>query len=393
MKKVCAIVFLALIVTLGACTCVRIGIYALPEYLRRDGGRLSAMKAFVADTDSNLQQQMLFRGNWIDLFGGVMRLTGTDMLADPLEKLKLYKMRNGSVTFIIDKREPFDANQLAAIRDLKAAGDAAGAESWFVAIPQKPCSKEPSLGLALRGAVDYAEQIGAYRMQTFEEAGYSVLDLHAAMHEKQNLHDQLFFKTDHHWTPDAGLWAAGRIAEALHIPAETLDTAHFKPLVYPNRFLGTEGNRCGRLYCACEDMSIPIPQAQTQFTVCAAGDPDKTGSFADVMFDPAEYSESKSVYDLRLYGMILNGDHAYVSIRNLQNPDGKRVLLIKDSFSNVIAPYLALVCREVDLIDVRNFEGSTADWVRQNKPDAVMVTMTAKMWNELFSFTSQGSDS
>ena len=69
------------------------------------------------------------------------------------------------------------------------------------------------------------------------------------------------------------------------------------------------------------------------------------------------------------------------------------MLLIKYSFSNVVAPYLALVCGQVEMIDTRYFEGSVAEWVRQNKPDAVMVTMTARMTNDLFSFSGQGSDS
>ena len=392
-KKVCAVVFLALIVTLGIGTSVRVVVKALPEYLTWEGSRLSTLKTFVCDTDSNLQKQMLFHGNWIDLFGGVMRLTGADTVADVEPQNQVYKMRNGSVTFILGRKRPFDDGQLSAIRNLKSAADAAGAESWFVCIPQKICTREKALGLSARGAVDYAEQIDAYRMRTFEAAGYSVLDLHSAMHEKQSLHEQFFFKTDHHWTPEAGIWAAKKTAEALHIPVRKLDSMHFKPLVFFNMFLGSEGKRCGRLYCACEDMSVPIPQTDMQFTVCSTDDPDKTGSFEDVMLFFKAYPKNEDVYDINPYGLILHGDHAYVSIRNLQNPDGKRVLPIKDSFSNVIAPYLALVCGQVDLIDIREFEGSAADWVRENKPDVVMVTMTARMSNDLFSFSGQGSDS
>ena len=111
------------------------------------------------------------------------------------------------------------------------------------------------------------------------------------------------------------------------------------------------------------------------------------------MLYPKEISELADVYNNSLYSLILHGNYSLVSIRNNLNPDGKRVLLIKDSFSNVIAPYLSLVCGQVDLIDSRYFEGSAVDWVRQNKPDVVMVTMTARMTNELFSFSGEGSDS
>lgn len=40
------------------------------------------------------------------------------------------------------------------------------------------------------------------------------------------------------------------------------------------------------------------------------------------------------------YGMFLGGDFALVHIR-IENKNGKNILLIKDSFWNTLAPYLA----------------------------------------------------
>ena len=303
MKKVCAIVFLALIAVLGIGTSVRVVVKVLPEYFLKDESKLSIATMIVFDTDRNLQREMLFHHSWIDLFGGVMRLTGADMVADAEPEYKVFKMRNEGVTFIVNAYPPLDENQLASIRDLKAAADTAGAESWFVCIPQKSCTREDSLGYLLRGVIDYAEQVDAYRKKIFDGYGFSVLDLVQIMHKTPGLHEALYFRTDHHWTPDAGRWAAGQIARVLSLPTEPLDASHFSDQVYSERMFGSQGERCGRFYCKTEKMTIPVPQTDAQITLDIDGEPSKTGRFEDVMRLPENDNRSNGI-DFNLYAII-----------------------------------------------------------------------------------------
>ena len=54
--------------------------------------------------------------------------------------------------------------------------------------------------------------------------------------------------------------------------------------------------------------------------------------------------------------------------------NGKKILLIKDSYSVVVAPFLSLVCEDVYLWDVRYLhESSVIDFIRNNDFDCVMV--------------------
>ena len=77
------------------------------------------------------------------------------------------------------------------------------------------------------------------------------------------------------------------------------------------------------------------------------------------------------------YGKICYGNQPYEKITNYNNPDGPKILAIKDSFSNVVAPYLAEVCSELVLLDVRptngNFNGSIINCIDGFDPDAVLI--------------------
>ena len=391
-KKICAIVFLALISVLGVGAAVRIGLYSVPEYRARGGGLPSAALSFVMDAERNLQQQIPRQGNWIDLFGGVMRLTGTDAVSDVESAYTVYKMKNGSFAFIhAEESTPLNEKQIASVGELKRTADALGAKSWFISVPQKTCTRDEALAFTSRGVTDNAELIDASRRQAFASCGFSVLDLHGKMHEQPGLHGQLYFKTDHHWTAQAGLWAAQQIADALSLPTEPLDKERFTEKVYPRAMFGSQGHRCGRLYCAQEDISVPIPQTDAAFSVSADHETVSEGGFIDAMLFPKNLEGY--IYDRYPYGLFLGRDRALVSIRNLSSPDGTKVLVLKDSFSNAVAPYLALVCAQVDMIDARYYTGDVTEWIRQNKPDAVLVMMSAVVDNESFVFSENGGDS
>ena len=88
----------------------------------------------------------------------------------------------------------------------------------------------------------------------------------------------------------------------------------------------------------------------------------------------------------RACGVYLNGDAGFVSIRNLLRDDGLHIVMFKDSFADCMAPYLALCCAQIDLIDLRYYEGSSLDYIVRTKPDAVCVSMFVGSGNEAFRY-------
>ena len=80
--------------------------------------------------------------------------------------------------------------------------------------------------------------------------------------------------------------------------------------------------------------------------------------------DPAgEASASSSMFYLDNldgddpYSVFLNGNHALTRIVN-PSASGGTLLILKDSFANCLAPFLAAHFREIDLIDLRYYRPS-----------------------------------
>ena len=65
------------------------------------------------------------------------------------------------------------------------------------------------------------------------------------------------------------------------------------------------------------------------------------------------------------------------SITNHNNPDGPRIVMLRDSFACALTPFLALSCSELVTIDLRYFEGDLLDTIGSYDPDLVLTLYTA----------------
>ena len=51
----------------------------------------------------------------------------------------------------------------------------------------------------------------------------------------------------------------------------------------------------------------------------------------------------------------------------------KDLLILKNSFANVVSPFLALETENVSIIDLRYFNGSLKAYIKEYDPDLVMI--------------------
>ena len=191
---------------------------------------------------------------------------------------------------------------------------------------------------------------------------------------------EMFFRTDHHWKPSAGLWASKEICNYLNekfnweINTSLLDKEKFKNKTIPNYFLGSLGKKITLTYVKPDDFYILEPYYNTNFTrICPTWEKDLTGSFDEVMFCK-KHIEKCDYYEKDPYVYFLNGGQPYLQLKN--NSDyayNKKVLLIRDSFNRVVAPFLALSLKDLTLIDIRHFKGSVKTLIEKEKYDLVII--------------------
>ena len=98
---------------------------------------------------------------------------------------------------------------------------------------------------------------------------------------------------------------------------------------------------------------------------------DKTGNFM-VMCNMSQVV-SKDYYKLSPYHAYCYGDQALIRITNTLADNDKTILLIHDSFADVVIPFLAMGIQNTHAIDLRHFTGSLKKYISKNVPDMIIV--------------------
>ena len=364
-KKICAIGFLLLLFVFCGCT----GMLAFKDTFIYHP---TSLKEILLDRDSIIERNLYPKRPLIHLYGGFLRLCGIDYIDDPTTENRTYRVQQGGGTFIRYEKLAWTDEQLNAIRDWKAASDA---EAHFVYIPKRVCTPER---LCSRGVREYSAQAEALKTKTFAEYGYQVLNLHEAMHDQDLGHEALYYNSDHHWKTQTALWAAREIAETLGLDTTLLRDDQYTVETYPDYFLGSLGRRVGTLYFGVDDFTLLVPKYDTDY-VYANDKVTRTGTFREACLE--EKHIVKDYFDANCYAAFLGGDFALTELVNRNNPDGTHLLMIKDSFTNSIAPYLIASCGKITMIDPRAYTDSISDAIRQADADVLLVTISSEKYH------------
>ena len=179
----------------------------------------------------------------------------------------------------------------------------------------------------------------------------------------QDNSDSLYFKTDHHWTTD-GAYDAYR----KYISMSGGDA------VQKSDFTRKEnGNFYGSLYLkAKSQITEQVMDTIFYYDITEKNDVEIKMRAED---NVTEYGIGSPVFDLTKnnYLLFFGGDNPLMEITNKSNPDGKTVLVIKDSYANAFLPWLVASSGKVIVIDPRSFGGSLVEEVKRYNADEVLV--------------------
>ena len=328
-----------------------------------------------ATANSALDQDHFF----IQLYGEVQKLSGRTVVEDADPRYSVVKLTDGTLTFVNDQALDVSGHGRSVVR-LSRALEKRDIPLLYVQAPQTLQSGDPRLpdGVSDYGN-DYADQI----LAVLEEQGVAALDLRETLAACGRDWSSLFFRTDHHWTPEAGFLACQTIAETLRrdygftIPGKYTDERFFTRTFYSDYFLGSQGKRVGSLYAGVDDIELWVPTFHTNFTYSIPiYDMERTGPFEESLLFP-ERVEERDYFGGNPYTLYAGGDYPMGRIYNEVHPEGKRILLLRDSYACALTPFLALSCGELITIDLRYFHDDLLSYVDWLEPDVVLVMYTA----------------
>jgi len=205
--------------------------------------------------------------------------------------------------------------------------------------------------------------------------GINFFDGRSTLYEEYSKGTEVYYHTDHHLTSEGSyaLYTGYCRFANLDFPLkEEYDIEKY------DGFYGTTYSGSG--YWLNDPDVLEIWDLGLDVTVTHQEKADKT---SDTMF----FKEHLDKMDM--YPVFLDGNHSYVKISNPHAKKGN-LLLIRDSFAQNMAPFLAYNYKNIHMLDMRYYRSSVTELIDENDIDEILylygidTLITDKSSNWLF---------
>lgn len=262
----------------------------------------------------------------------------------------------------------------------------------YVTLPGK-ISKEDK---GIYGVIDFSNQNVDEILKGVKKEGVDVFDIREKMSAEFESHHKQFFITDHHWKPETGLWAAGKLAMYLNenyghnFELKKVYRENFTKETYEKIFLGTYGRNITLSVADPESIDLFYPKYDVDVSIeIPVRDLSERGDFSTYyyykMLEPGDF------YNTAPYVSYMYGDDAITRLINNNCDNEKSILVIGDSMDNVMLPFLSLGVKQITAMDLRVFNGSLKTYIKQHKDEYDMVLLTNCVFSttvsQLFDFS------
>ncbi|MBQ1962550.1 MAG: hypothetical protein II369_00350 [Clostridia bacterium] len=178
--------------------------------------------------------------------------------------------------------------------------------------------------------------------------------------------EDVYYRTDHHWTTLGAYYAYVEILHSYGLEEEILPPDAFDRVTASDAFYGTSWSAGGMKFVSPDSIELWMRGNEESFAVTADG------------------RELEGLYSYRYldrkdqYSIFLDGTHDVVTVRSKTQADRPTLLLFKDSFANSVAPFLA---QHFDLVllnlsSVRTDYTDVSAYAEQYGADYVLLIYT-----------------
>ena len=234
---------------------------------------------------------------------------------------------------------------------------------------------DDSITLKEFGLKSFSNENADVFLERIGNVGIPYLDLRKNIkNEKINTYD-LFYRTDHHWTTQAGFWATRHIAESMNdqlgynIDLGLYDISRYDVKEWKNCWLGEQGKKISQKYIGLDDYTEIKPTFATSYTFPTSDGKNVNGTF-DSFINEGVYNLENDVY-------VNPSWHYSYSAKDCvnNNVEQGKVLLLGDSYAMVTEPFLSLGVNQIDFLILRNTDDdfSLREYILENQYDTVLI--------------------
>ncbi len=159
---------------------------------------------------------------------------------------------------------------------------------------------------------------------------------------KAHKDEEIYYKSDHHWTSFGAKYAFETLAAPMGIE-EPIPNYDFMKVT--EDFSGTMASNSGA-FGVKDDIYIFVPKTEEGFEYVV--------EYGDIQTKSATIYHSAALFSKNKYEVFMGGNYSYVSIKTTAKTD-QNLLLFKDSYANAFVQFLLPYYRNIVIIDPRYY--------------------------------------
>ena len=174
--------------------------------------------------------------------------------------------------------------------------------------------------------------------------------------------EDIYYRTDHHWTTLGASYAFADLAPALGLNASGMQYT-----VYPvsTTFEGTLASRSG-CHAVRDTVELWVPQTDIEYYVTYEDSAETTCS----LYDPEALNQKDH------YTVFFGGNHPRVDVTTTAET-GKCLLIFKDSYANCLVQFLTPYYENIVIIDPRYYYGDIGTLMKREGVTDVLFLYNA----------------
>ncbi|OBY77442.1 hypothetical protein BBG47_21710 [Paenibacillus sp. KS1] len=184
------------------------------------------------------------------------------------------------------------------------------------------------------------------------------VDVYPALSSHQN--ESIYYKTDHHWTSKGAYYAYQQLGNWMGY--KPMKEEEFEIRTVTEDFYGSLYSKSGFRNLHSDSIDLYVPKNEGKVTVDYVEEEQSTNSM--YAMDNVKKKDK--------YTVFFNGNHSLIQLKT-SHREGKKLLVVKDSYANSFVPFLTSHFSEIYMVDLRYYEGDVAALARQHQIHDMLI--------------------
>ena len=191
-------------------------------------------------------------------------------------------------------------------------------------------------------------------LEKAKELGANWVDMYGVLNAHKD--EGIYYRTDHHWTSLGAYYGYTALMDAMGLSAEALG----EKTVAADDFHGTLYSTSGVHWLAPDTIDRYVPADGVTVENGLTG--EMGGLYAD------SYLGEKDKYS-----SFMGGNNPLYIVRSEDAATDLKIVVVRDSYTDSLAPFLSRTFSEVHLLDLRYYKTSVAQYAAQCEADAIFI--------------------